>query len=103
VHRHALGGSRRPYRGAERLCSCACRSGTTAAEVPRRQLEEIVAHAATDSDAFYSEPQAHAISNADEAGPILVLSMDGKGVVMRKADLRAPTSTRGCGPPEFTR
>jgi hypothetical protein len=29
--------------------------------------------------------------------------MDGKGVVMRKADLRAPTSTRGCGPPEFTR
>jgi hypothetical protein len=66
-------------------------STTTAAEVPKRQLEEIVAHAATDFDAFYSDRQAHAISNAAEAGPILVLSMDGKGVVMRKEDLRAPT------------
>jgi hypothetical protein len=64
---------------------------TTAAEVPKRQLEQIVARASTDFDAFYVERQAHALSNAAEAGPILVLSMDGKGVVMRKQDLREPT------------
>jgi hypothetical protein len=42
---------------------------TTAAEVPKRQLEQIVACASTDFDAFYVERQAHALSNAAEAGP----------------------------------
>jgi hypothetical protein len=64
---------------------------TTAAEVPKRQLEQIVACASTDFDAFYVERQAHALSNAPGAGPILMLSMDCKGVVMRKQDLREPT------------
>lgn len=64
---------------------------TTGAEVPKRQIEEIVERAAVDFDAFYSDRQGRAITNAAEAGPILVLSMDGKGVVMRKEDLREPT------------
>jgi len=64
---------------------------TTGAEVPKRQVEEIVARAATDFDAFYADRQEQAATKTESAGPILVMTMDGKGVVMRKEDLRAST------------
>jgi hypothetical protein len=46
--------------------------------------------AAQDFDAFYEERQRRAHADA-ETGPILVLTVDGKGVVMRPEDLRAAT------------
>lgn len=63
-------------------------AGVTGSTVPKRQVEELVVRAAQDFDAFYeqksSEPEA-----ADES--LLVLSFDGKGVVMRREDLRPAT------------
>jgi hypothetical protein len=64
------------------------------AHVPKRQAEELVVRAAQDFDDFYAAREAKASSDgsgADEAGSILVLSTDGKGVVMRREDLRPAT------------
>jgi hypothetical protein len=54
----------------------------------KRQVEELVQRAAVDFDAFYGQrsPEAKGASSS-----ILVLSADGKGVVMLPRDLRAPT------------
>ena len=60
------------------------------AHVPKRQFEELVMRAAQDFEAFYEERQRGAHADA-ETGPILVLTVDGKGVVMRPEDLRAAT------------
>ena len=63
---------------------------TTGAHVPKRQAEELAQRAARDFDAFYehrrSKPDAEAAT-----GKILVVSFDGKGVVMRREDLREAT------------
>ena len=61
---------------------------TTGAHLPKRQAEELVVRAAADFDAFYS--QAEVLADA-ATGPILALSVDGKGVVMREVDLREAT------------
>ena len=62
----------------------------TGAHVPKRQFEELVVRAAEDFDAFYEI--RHACAEADpDTGPILVLTIDGKGVVMRPEDLREAT------------
>jgi hypothetical protein len=62
----------------------------TGAHVPKRQFEELVIRAAQDFEAFYAGRQASA--RADPlTGSILVLTVDGKGVVMRPEDLREPT------------
>ena len=62
----------------------------TGAHVPKRQFEELVIRAAQDFEVFYAERQAGA--RADPlTGSILVLTVDGKGVVMRPEDLREPT------------
>jgi len=60
------------------------------AHVPKRQFEELVMRAAQDFEAFYEERQRGAHADA-ETGPILVLTVDGKGVVMRPEDLREAT------------
>ena len=69
----------------EAVASLSQQSGT---KVPKRQLEELVARAAVDFDAFYEhrslEPEA-------ATGSMLVLSFDGKGVVLRPQDLREAT------------
>ena len=57
--------------------------------VPKRQVEELVVRAAQDFDAFYEQQSTEA--EAASSGPLLVLSFDGKGVVMRHADLRPAT------------
>lgn len=61
----------------------------TGAHVPKRQVEEIVQGAAQDFDTFYEKRQQS--PNPDPPGSVLVLSVDGKGVVMRPQDLRPQT------------
>jgi hypothetical protein len=60
----------------------------TGAHVPKRQFEELVKRAAQDFEAFYAQRQAGA---DPPTGSILVLTVDGKGVVMRPEDLREAT------------
>lgn len=62
----------------------------TGAHVPKRQFEQLVIRAAADFDAFYASRQSRARADPD-TGPILVLTVDGKGVVMRPEDLRDAT------------
>ena len=62
----------------------------TGAHVPKRQFEQEVIRAAQDFEAFYAERQAGARADP-HTGSILVLTVDGKGVVMRPEDLREPT------------
>jgi hypothetical protein len=63
---------------------------TTSAHVPKRQVEELVMRAAQDFDAFYQMRQAQAIVDEQDRS-IMVISVDGKGVVMRREDLREQT------------
>ena len=62
----------------------------TGAEVPKRQVEQLVLRAAQDFDAFYEARQRTPVEAA-AARTGLVITVDGKGVVMRKEDLRAAT------------
>lgn len=59
-------------------------TGTT---IGKRQVEELAVRAAQDFDAFYEQRQAQ----QDPATELLVLSTDGKGIVMRHEDLREAT------------
>lgn len=64
----------------------------TGARVPKRQAEELVVRAAVDFDTFYTQGRGGCGEvELAETGPILVLSVDGKGIVMRREDLRAAT------------
>ncbi len=62
----------------------------TGAHVPKRQIEELVMRAAVDFDAFYQKRQGQP-AEGNRTAPILVISVDGKGVVMRTRDLREQT------------
>jgi hypothetical protein len=62
----------------------------TGAHVPKRQFEQEVIRAAQDFEAFYADRQTRARADP-HTGPILVLTVDGKGVVMRPEDLREAT------------
>src|SRR5487761_2324016 len=62
----------------------------TGAHVPKRQFEELMKRAAQDFKAFYAQRQAGARADP-QTGSILVLTVDGKGVVMRPEDLREAT------------
>jgi hypothetical protein len=61
---------------------------TTGGKVPKRQAEEMVVAVARDFDSFYSNREAE---TPEQAPDILVLSVDQKGVVMHKEDLRPAT------------
>lgn len=65
-------------------------STTTGAAVPKRQAEQIVVEAAQDFDDFY----AHRPLGESAEERVLVLSFDGKGVVMRPEALREQTRKR---------
>jgi hypothetical protein len=69
---------------------------TTGADVPKRQAEELVRRSAVDFDAFCRGRETIALVE-EETGPIVVISADGKGVVMRKEDLREATRTASEG------
>lgn len=62
----------------------------TGARVPKRQFEELVDRAAQDFEDFYEIRQQHSRA-APHSGSIVVLTVDGKGVVMRPEDLREVT------------
>jgi len=62
----------------------------TGAEVPKRQLEQLVTRAARDFDAFYETRRV--VTEAQMgSGSVLVITVDAKGVVMRTEDLREAT------------
>jgi hypothetical protein len=63
---------------------------TTGAHVPKRQIEELVIRAAQDFDAFYEMRQAQ-LAVGKHSSSVMVISVDGKGVVMRRQDLREQT------------
>ncbi len=63
---------------------------STGGHVPKRQVEELAKRAAQDFNDFYEMRQSNPIE--DEAtGPVLVITADGKGVVMHEKDLREQT------------
>jgi len=64
---------------------------TTGAHVPKRQAEQLVERAAQDFEAFYDTRRCATPQEAQDTSSVLVISVDGKGVPMRKADLRAAT------------
>jgi len=63
----------------------------TGAEVAKRQVEEVVRRAAQDFDGFYLARRLEWQARVAEAGDILALTFDGKGVAMRHEDLRPAT------------
>ena len=64
----------------------------TGAHVPKRQAEALTLRAAQDFDAFYVGQQTGVDKEKKPAsGDVLVVSTDGKGVPMRKQDLRPQT------------
>ena len=65
-------------------------SRSTGAEVPKRQAEQLVARAAEDFDAFYEAHRA-AQGEPPPGGSVVVLTFDGKGVVLHRDDLREAT------------
>lgn len=70
---------------------------TTGVTLGKRQAEQLAQRAAVDFDDYYAARQAQGSAQGDEASapgdepPILVLSIDGKGIVMRQKDLRPAT------------
>ena len=63
----------------------------TGTRIGKRQVEEIVVRAAQDFDAFYTSRQEEAATKPSGEGSVLVITTDGKGVVMHKDDLRPAT------------
>lgn len=59
----------------------------TGANVPKRQVEELVVRSAQDFDLFYRDR----LREAEETDHLMVLSFDGKGIAMRLEDLREAT------------
>ncbi len=70
--------------------ACAALERATGQRVPKRQLERLAQCAATDFERFYADRRPA----ASDPAAALVLSCDGKGVVMRADALRPPTRRR---------
>jgi hypothetical protein len=64
---------------------------TTGASVPKRQAEQLSKRAAQDFDGFYAQRKKDSRKESTQTGSIVVVSVDGKGVVMRNEDLREAT------------
>jgi len=69
-------------------------SKTTGAAVPKRQVEELAVRASADFEAFYETREVVAENEEEPTGEFLVISVDGKGIVMRNQDLREQTRKR---------
>jgi hypothetical protein len=63
---------------------------STGVRLGKRQTEQLAARAAIDFDAFYAQPARKQATVTD--GDLLVLSADGKGIVMRPDALRPGTA-----------
>lgn len=77
----------------------------TGVKIPKRQVEELAARAAVDFESFYEKRHEEEVGPVEpgekpsdsaqaEALPLLVISFDGKGVVVREQDLRESTKRR---------
>lgn len=62
---------------------------TTGAKVGKRQCEELTVKAARDFDEFYANKPNTETESSDD---LLVLTMDGKGIIMHSDDLREATA-----------
>ena len=66
----------------------------TGIQIPKRQTIELTIKASQDFDAYYDNAcSANAIETAKTL-PLIILTTDGKGVVMRKEDLRKETKKK---------
>lgn len=63
----------------------------TGTRIAKRQVEQLVGRAAQDFDAFYEARQQATEETPDTSSSVLVLTADGKGVVMHREDLRPAT------------
>lgn len=77
--------------------SVAALAETTGTTVPKRQAEELAARAAEDFDEFYATRSADTRREARRTGPVLAISVDGKGIVVRTKDLREATRKAAAG------
>ena len=76
----------------------------TGVRMGKRPVEEIVATAAHDFEAFYAQPLPEDIQRQAQSKPIQVLTFDGKGVVMRPEGLREGTRKKAeASPPRSPR
>lgn len=65
---------------------------TTGQIIPKQQVEQISVKASQDFDAFYVENSSQSNSKENlNTAPLLILTTDGKGIVMHKEDLRPAT------------
>lgn len=64
-------------------------SATTGGSIGKRQCEEVIVNVAQDFDAFYEQRQP---KEAESPTDLLVISSDGKGIVMHGKDLREATA-----------
>lgn len=67
----------------------------TGVRLGKRQLEQLTVRAAADFEAFYAQPDRGRAEATD--GDLLVLSADGKGIVMRPDALRPATAKAAAG------
>lgn len=63
----------------------------TGVTVPKRQVEQSARRASRDFELFYEQQRSQNAREVKKSGPILAITVDGKGVPMRKADLREAT------------
>jgi hypothetical protein len=63
----------------------------TGVTVPKRQVEESARRASHDFELFYEQQRAASARQVKATSGILVITADGKGVPMRKSDLREAT------------
>jgi hypothetical protein len=65
-----------------------CIARTTGGKVPKRQAEALAIEVSQDVEAFYASGEA---DGSELTLDPLVMSLDGKGIVMRREDLREAT------------
>ena len=92
----------RPSHGVRRLAAVESSKGSfdeatatirhsTGLEIGKRQVEQLAQAAAVDFEDFYGT-QAHSLGENDDDHDVLVISADGKGIVMRPGALRPATA-----------
>ena len=57
----------------------------------KRQAEEVVVRLSEDFEAFYGQPLSAVVETEQTSPPLLVISADGKGIVMHPESLREAT------------
>lgn len=62
--------------------------------IPKRTAEILTSKAAQDFDSFYQQKSGPQPLEEAASLPLIILSMDGKGVIMRREDLREATQKR---------